>query len=149
MRLDTNCARYLSITVKATNRLINCRILLLVHAVMAVNSDSAAYAQSVPATNLRVAARDIERPQHLRLGDPEMHGVTASEINALRTILSQSGQRQNRTGRILAAWHKGDVIFKEAFGNLTIDQKVLMASSSKPVTATVLVILADQGKLRA
>ena len=39
------------------------------------------------------------------------------------------------------------MIFKEAFGNLAVDQKVLMASSSKPVTATVLMILVDQGKL--
>src|SRR5262249_10821072 len=39
------------------------------------------------------------------------------------------------------------VIFKEAFGNLTINQKAQMASSAKPVTATLLLILIDQGKL--
>ena len=43
--------------------------------------------------------------------------------------------------------HRGEVIFKEAFGDLTLDQKAQMASSSKPVTATLLMILADQGKL--
>ena len=43
--------------------------------------------------------------------------------------------------------HKVEVIFKEAFGNLSVDQKALMASSSKPVTATVVMTLVDQGKL--
>ena len=43
--------------------------------------------------------------------------------------------------------HRGEVIFKEAYGNLKVDQKVQMASSSKPVTATLLMILVDQGKL--
>ena len=43
--------------------------------------------------------------------------------------------------------HKGEVIFKEAFGDLSVDQKAVMASSSKPVTATVVMILVDQGKL--
>ena len=43
--------------------------------------------------------------------------------------------------------HRGEVIFKEAFGNLKLDQKVQMASSAKPVTATLLTILVDQGKL--
>jgi CubicO group peptidase (beta-lactamase class C family) len=39
------------------------------------------------------------------------------------------------------------VIFKEAFGNMSVDQKALMASSSKPVTASVVMILVDRGKL--
>ena len=43
--------------------------------------------------------------------------------------------------------HRGEVIFKEAYGNLKLDQKVQMASSSKSVTATLLMILVDQGKL--
>jgi CubicO group peptidase (beta-lactamase class C family) len=43
--------------------------------------------------------------------------------------------------------HKGEIVFKEAFGNLTLDAKAQMASSSKPVTSTLLMILVDQGKL--
>ena len=43
--------------------------------------------------------------------------------------------------------HRGEVIFKEAFGNLKLDQKAQMASSSKPVTASLLMILVDRGKL--
>lgn len=43
--------------------------------------------------------------------------------------------------------HKGEVIYKKSFGNLSVDHKALMASSSKPVTATILMILVDQGKL--
>ena len=43
--------------------------------------------------------------------------------------------------------HRGEIVFKEAFGNLTVDTQVQMASSSKPVTASLLMILADQRKL--
>jgi CubicO group peptidase (beta-lactamase class C family) len=47
-------------------------------------------------------------------------------------------------GISLLVAHRGEVIFKEAYGNLKVDQKVQMASSSKPVTATLLMILVDR-----
>jgi CubicO group peptidase (beta-lactamase class C family) len=93
------------------------------------------------------AKEAIRGPQFLRPGDPHAHGLSDANRNALRAILRQAVDDHTVPGVSLLLAHKGEVIFKEAFGNLAVDQKVLMASSSKPVTATVLMILVDQGKL--
>jgi CubicO group peptidase (beta-lactamase class C family) len=85
--------------------------------------------------------------QFLRSGDPRAHGLTDTDLDSLRATLRKAVDNQTVPGVSLLLAHKGEVIFKEAFGNITVDQKVLMASSSKPVTTTVLMILADQGKL--
>ena len=86
-------------------------------------------------------------PQVLQPGDPHAHGLTDVDLDALRKILRKAVDDHTAPGVSLLLAHKGEVIFKEAFGNLAVDQKVLMASSSKPVTATLVMILADQGKL--
>jgi CubicO group peptidase (beta-lactamase class C family) len=86
-------------------------------------------------------------PQELRPGNPQAHGLTDTDLDALRSILRKAVDDRTVPGVSLLLVHKGEIIFKEAFGNLTLDQKALMASSSKPVTATLLMILVDQGKL--
>ncbi len=93
------------------------------------------------------ATIDGAHPQELRPGDPHAHGLTDTDLDALRSILRKAVDDHTVPGVSLLLVHKGEIIFKEAFGNLTLDQKVLMASSSKPVTATLLMILVDQGKL--
>jgi len=93
------------------------------------------------------AQMDARRPQFLRPGDPHAHGLTDADLESLRAILRKAVDDHTVPGISLLLAHKGEVIFKEAFGNLSVDQKVLMASSSKPVTATLLMILVDQGKL--
>ncbi len=65
----------------------------------------------------------------------------------LRAILRQAVDDKVVPGISLLLAHRGEVIFKEAYGNLKVDQKVQMASSSKSVTATLLMILVDRGKL--
>ena len=85
--------------------------------------------------------------QVLRAGDPHAHGVKDEDLDAMRTILRRAVEDQTVPGVSLLLAHRGEIIFKEAFGNLTVDQKVLMASSSKPVTATVVMILADRKKV--
>jgi len=90
---------------------------------------------------------DAAPPQILRPADPHAHGLTDADLNVLRVILRRAVDDHTVPGVSLLLAHKGEVIFKEAFGNLTVDQKVQMASSSKPVTATLIMILADQGKL--
>jgi len=90
---------------------------------------------------------DAAPPRILRPGDPHAHGLTNSDLDALRAILRKAVDDRTVPGVSLLLAHKGEIIFKEAFGNLAIDQKALMASSSKPVTATLLLILADQKKL--
>jgi len=90
---------------------------------------------------------DVGPTQSLRRGDPRAHGVKDADLEALRMILRRAVQANTVPGVSLLLSHQGEIIFKEAFGNLTVDQKVHMASSSKPVTATMLMILADQKKL--
>jgi CubicO group peptidase (beta-lactamase class C family) len=86
-------------------------------------------------------------PQWLRPGDPHAHGLTDKDLDALRSILRQAVDDKVVPGISLLLAHRGEVIFKEAYGDLKLDQKVQMASSSKSVTATLLMILVDQGKL--
>jgi CubicO group peptidase (beta-lactamase class C family) len=89
-----------------------------------------------------------DRPlQSLRPGDPHAHGLTDKDLDQLRAILHQAVDDKVVPGISLLVAHRGEVIFKEAYGNLKVDQKVQMASSSKSVTATLLMILVDQGKL--
>ena len=109
---------------------------------LAVHADAAKAAEP-PATK-----EHLWGPQLLRPGDPHAHGLTDADLDSLRAILRKSVDDHTVPGVSLLLAHKGEVIFKEAFGNLAVDQKVLMASSSKPVTATVVMILVDQGKLR-
>jgi serine-type D-Ala-D-Ala carboxypeptidase len=86
-------------------------------------------------------------PQLLQPGDPHAHGLTDADLDSLNTILRKAVDDHTVPGVSLLLAHKGEVIYKKSFGNLAPDQKALMASSSKPVTATVLMILVDQGKL--
>jgi CubicO group peptidase (beta-lactamase class C family) len=86
-------------------------------------------------------------PQILRPGDPHAHGFTDQDLDALRSILRQAVDDRVVPGVSLLLAHQGEVIFKEAFGNLSVDTQAQMASSAKPVTATLLMILVDQGKL--
>jgi CubicO group peptidase (beta-lactamase class C family) len=87
-------------------------------------------------------------PQALQPGDLHQHGLTDADLDALRAILRKAVEDRIVPGVSLLLAHKSEVIFKEAFGDLTLDQKAFMASSSKPLTATVVMILVDQGKLR-
>jgi CubicO group peptidase (beta-lactamase class C family) len=94
-----------------------------------------------------VTKEHVRGPQLLQPGDPHAHGLTDTDLNSLRAILRQAVENHTVPGVSLLLAHKGEVIFKEAFGNFSVDQKALMASSSKPVTATVVMILLDQGKI--
>jgi CubicO group peptidase (beta-lactamase class C family) len=93
-------------------------------------------------------ARADQPPQSLRPGDPHAHGLTDKDLNDLRAILSGAVDDHVVPGVSLLLAHRGEVIFKEAYGNLKVDQKVQMASSAKSVTATLLMILVDRGKLK-
>ncbi len=93
------------------------------------------------------AKAEAASPQLLRPGDPHAHGITDADLKSLRAILREGVEDRTVPGVSLLLAHRGEVIFKEAFGNLKLDQKAQMASSSKPVTASLLMILVDRGKL--
>jgi CubicO group peptidase (beta-lactamase class C family) len=115
--------------------------------VIAILGGLAVCVESGQAAKPAALKEDIHGPQLLRPGDPHAHGLTDADLNSLRVILRKAVDDRTVPGVSLLLAHKGEVIFKEAFGNLAVDQKVLMASSAKPVTATLLMILVDQGKL--
>ncbi len=128
-------------------RLINGRLLaglkFVVAAVgpMTFGADSAGLADPPSATDSPATSRILRR------GDPHAHGLTDLDLDSLRVILRKAVNDRTVPGVSLLLAHQGEVIFKEGFGNLAVDQKVLMASSAKPVTATLLMILVDHGKL--
>ena len=91
-------------------------------------------------------SRRPQRPrfatQLLRPGDPGAHGIPDAGLESLRAILRKGVEDRVVPGVSLLLAHRGEVVFKEAFGNMTLDQKAKTpASSSKPVTATLLMIL--------
>jgi CubicO group peptidase (beta-lactamase class C family) len=114
---------------------------------IAILGGFAVHVDAGKATEPPAANQHFRGPQVLRSGDPHAHGLTETDLDSLRAILRKAVDDHSVPGVSLLLAHKGEVIFKEAFGNLAIDQQVLMASSSKPVTASVVMILVDQGKL--
>ena len=104
-------------------------------------------AATEPVDNPPAVKKHVADYQLLRQGDPHKHGVTDADLTSLRATLRQAVENHTVPGVSLLLAHKGEIIFKESFGNLSVDQKALMASSSKPVTATIVMILVDQGKI--
>jgi CubicO group peptidase (beta-lactamase class C family) len=84
----------------------------------------------------------------LKPGDPSAHGLRDADLEALRTILRKAVDDKGVPGVGLLLAFKGEVVFREAFGNIKVDEPVRMASDTKPVAATVVMTLVDQGKMR-
>lgn len=91
----------------------------------------------------------------LATGDWVEHGFTAGQRDELRAVFQAGVDRKIVPGGSLLLIHRGEVIFREAFGladiesgrRFTTDALCAIASVTKPHTATVLVMLAEQGKL--
>ena len=126
------------------HRLRNSRSIRVMGALIAISFSLAVVGRTDEPQSVKTAVRG---PQSLRWGDPHAHGLSDADLGALRAILRGAVDDHTVPGVSLLLAHKGEIIFKEAFGNVALDQKMHMASSSKPVTATVVMILADQGKL--
>jgi CubicO group peptidase (beta-lactamase class C family) len=126
----------------------NCRgPRLVLQLTVAATTFFAARGDRVFAGNPRTGVAAQSPMELLRPGDPHRHGLTDGDLAALRAILRKAVDDGTVPGVSLLLAHQGEVIFKEGFGNIGVDQKVFMASSAKPVTATLIMILADQGKL--
>ncbi len=115
--------------------------------VIAFASCVTGHAVEQESANPPVAEEGSRARQLLRLGNPHNHGITATDLDSLRAILRLAVDNHTVPGVSLLLAHRGEIIFREAFGNLSVDQAALMASSSKPVTATVVMTLVDRGKL--
>jgi CubicO group peptidase (beta-lactamase class C family) len=112
---------------------------------------------SVEATaNQKPAKKPTENPRNaaakpapvLKPGKPADHGVRDADFDAVRSIMQKAVDDKSLPGASGLLAHRGEILFKEAFGNLKVDQPVKLASDSKPVAATVVMIVVDQGKLR-
>ena len=96
-----------------------------------------------------VNARDLKQ------GDWSGHGFTQGQKNDLESFMQGAIENGDIAGGTLALVHQGEVIFRGAFGyadletrrSFTMEAVYYMASVSKPVTATLMVILEDRGIL--
>jgi CubicO group peptidase (beta-lactamase class C family) len=108
------------------------------------------------AANQKPANKPPENPRNtaakpapvLKPGKPADHGVREADFDAVRRILQKAVDDKTLPGASMLLVHRGEILFKEAFGDLKVDQPVKLASDSKPVAATVVMIVVEQGKLR-
>jgi CubicO group peptidase (beta-lactamase class C family) len=70
-----------------------------------------------------------------------------ADRDSLRAILRKAVDNRVAPGVSLLLARGGEIIFKEGFGNLKPDQSIPIASSTKPVTATMVMVLVDKGTL--
>lgn len=88
--------------------------------------------------------------------DLQSHGVTQKQIDSLADIMRQAVQQEQIAGCSFLVAHKGEIVFREAFGYadieskrpFTTDELLPVASTSKPFLASVLMALVDQGKVK-
>ena len=87
--------------------------------------------------------------------DLQSHGVTQNQIDSLAEIMRQAAQQEQIAGCSFLVAHKGEIVFREAFGYadieskrpFTTDELIPIASVSKPLMASVLMVLVEQGKV--
>jgi CubicO group peptidase (beta-lactamase class C family) len=105
-------------------------------------------------TAIYATAAAAERPP-LATGDWERHGFTTEQRDQIRAGFQQAINAKAIPGASLLLIHKGEVILREGYGVADFETKrpfspdapCRIASVTKPHTATVLVMLAAQGKL--
>ena len=102
---------------------------------------------------LMVVACCVSRPA---FADVKSHGVTQEQLDSLAAILRQAVEQEQIAGCSFLVAHKGEIVFREAFGYADIEAKrpftteelLPVASASKPFLASVLMVLVDQGKVK-
>lgn len=102
-------------------------------------------AKKAPANPRNTAAKPA---RVLKPGNPADHGVREADFDAVRKILQKAVDDKTLPGASMILVHRSEILFKEAFGDMKVDQPAKLASDSKPVAATVVMIVVDQGKLR-
>ena len=88
--------------------------------------------------------------------DLHSHGVTQDQIESLAGIMRQAVEQEQIAGCSFLVAHKGEVVFRGAFGYadleskrpFTTDELLPIASVSKPFLASVVMVLVEQGKLK-
>lgn len=88
--------------------------------------------------------------------DLQSHGVTQDQTDSLDDIMRQSVEQGRVAGCSFLVAHKGEVVYRKAFGYADLESKrpftteelCMIASVSKPFLASVLMVLIEQGKLK-
>ena len=88
--------------------------------------------------------------------NPQSHGVTQAQLDSLADIIRQAVEQEQIAGGSFLVAHKGEVVFREAFGYADIEAKrpftteelLPVASASKPFLASVFMALVDRGTLK-
>ncbi len=112
-------------------------------------------AQRLLAAMVAFALGAAAEPDALPAGDWAAHGLAAEGREAIRDVFRQAVERKIVPGGALLLVHKGEVVLREAFGladvetkrPFTTDALCFIASLTKPHTATLMVMLAERGKL--
>ena len=99
------------------------------------------------------SAEELKMPA---AGDLHSHGVTQDQIESLAETMRQAVQQERIAGGSFLVAHKGEIVFREAFGYadieskrpFTTDELCPIASVSKPFLASVVMALVEQGKLK-
>jgi CubicO group peptidase (beta-lactamase class C family) len=80
-------------------------------------------------------------------GDPAEQGIDPAGLDELRSILAEAIRSATLPGVSLLVAVRGAVVFREAHGQIEADQAVRISSSTKPVTASVVMSVVDEGRL--
>ena len=93
----------------------------------------------------------------LPMTSPEKVGMSLSVLTTVDDVINVSIANKDTPGAVLLVAHKGQIIYKKAYGNrmvephiekMTVDTIFDMASLTKPTaTASGIMILAEEGKL--
>jgi len=79
--------------------------------------------------------------------DPSQRPVTSAKFAAVQSMMQDAVASGQVRGASLLVMQHGKVVFEDAVGNLTVDQRVRIASSSKPISAVAIMTLVDDGVL--
>lgn len=69
------------------------------------------------------------------------------DLAPVRELIQKAVKDGEARGVSLLVMHRGKLLFREGFGNLKADDAARIASSTKPTTATALMVLVDRGKV--
>ena len=96
------------------------------------------------AVSLPVFGAEVNLPVTTELS---AHGITEADLSGLDKIMTDFINKGAIKGCSFLVAHKGEVVYRRAHGKFTTDERVPLASVSKPFAASVIMALAEQGKL--
>jgi len=97
------------------------------------------------AVSLPVFGAEVNLPDATELS---AHGITEADLSGLDKIMTDFINKGTIKGCSFLVAHKGEVVYRRAHGKFTTDEQVPLASVSKPFSASAIMALVEQGKLK-